>query len=360
MQQVRRRALLRIALLMHIPALIAACGGTASPTTAPAQPTQAPAKPTVGPDPKGVPPPSVQTFSAVVSSPTAAASPASAPTGNTVVSSPVETASPNNATTAVTKPVGGASSTPAASVAASTAVAPAVPPAASPGGQGVAGTPVGSPGTTVPAAQAVQVPIPSCVLTPAMTDGPYFVDEKLNRSDIRADPSNGTVKPGALLTMTMRVLGVSGTACAPVPGAQVDVWQCDALGVYSDVIDRTFNTKGQKFLRGHQISDAGGNVTFQTVYPGWYPGRATHIHFKVRTNVASGRGKELSSQVFIDDALNTQVYTGVAPYSTRGNSGRTTNAQDGIFRDGGSQLLLKITKIGDAYAATIDLGLKLT
>lgn len=343
MQQVRRRALLQIALLMHIPALIAACGGAAMPTSAPPEPTLAPTKPTTQPAPASAAPASAPTNSAVAPSPAAAAA-----------------ASPISAATTVTKPVEGASSSPAASVAASTSVAPTVPPAASPGVQAAAATPAASPGTTASAAQVAQAPIPSCVLTPAMAEGPYFVDEKLNRSDIRSDPSNGAVKPGALLTMTMRVLGVNGSSCAPVPGAQVDVWQCDALGVYSDATDRTFNTKGQKFLRGHQISDAGGNVTFQTVYPGWYPGRATHIHFKVRTNAASGQGKELTSQVFIDDALNTQVYSSVAPYSTRGNTGRTTNAQDGIFRDGPSQLLMKVTKNGDAYAATFDLGLKLT
>src|SRR5205814_10237663 len=87
--------------------------------------------------------------------------------------------------------------------------------------------------TAAAAAQSGQAALPSCVLTPALTEGPYFVDEKLNRSDIRSDPSNGAVKSGLPLTLTLRVLGVSGSACAPVAGAQVDVWHCDASGVYS-------------------------------------------------------------------------------------------------------------------------------
>jgi protocatechuate 3,4-dioxygenase beta subunit len=215
-------------------------------------------------------------------------------------------------------------------------------------------------GAAAAPAQAGQAAVPSCVLTPALTEGPYFVDEKLNRADIRGDPSSGAVKEGLPVTLTLRVLGLSGSACAPVAGAQVDVWHCDASGVYSDTQDPGFgSTRGQKFLRGYQVTDATGTVKFTTIYPGWYRGRATHIHFKIRTDPSSARGRELTSQLFIDDALNSQIYTSVAPYSTRGDKGRTTNAQDSIFREGSGQPLIQLTRSGDGYAGTFDLGIKL-
>src|SRR5437762_7567374 len=90
----------------------------------------------------------------------------------------------------------------------------------------------------------------SCVATPTQTEGPYFVDERLNRSDIRSDPSDGTVKDGVPLRLVLQVSQVTGGACSPLVGAQVDLWQCDALGVYSDVRDPGFISSGAKFLRG--------------------------------------------------------------------------------------------------------------
>src|SRR4051812_5855964 len=121
---------------------------------------------------------------------------------------------------------------------------------------------VGTAGTTSSAT--------GCVVRPEMTEGPYFVDEKLNRSDIRTDPTDGTTKPGVPLALTFAV-GQAGTnACSPLAGATVDVWHCDAQGVYSDVTDSAigFNTVGKKFLRGSQVTDARGTATFTTIYPG--------------------------------------------------------------------------------------------
>jgi protocatechuate 3,4-dioxygenase beta subunit len=141
---------------------------------------------------------------------------------------------------------------------------------------------------------------------------------------------------------------VSGSACAALSGATVDIWHCDALGVYSDATDPSFNTKGQKFLRGYQTTDASGTARFTTIYPGWYQGRAVHIHFKIRTTTS-----EFTSQLFFDDALNTQVFAS-APYSQKGTSGVMRNSADGIYN---SKLLLSPTKSGNAYAATFDVGL---
>ena len=208
--------------------------------------------------------------------------------------------------------------------------------------------PTSAAATTAAAAASPATTLPSCIVRPAVTEGPYFVDEKLNRSDIRSDPASGAVKAGAPLALTFLVSRVTGSACAALSGATVDIWHCDALGVYSDATDPSFNTKGQKFLRGYQTTDASGQVQFTTIYPGWYQGRAVHIHFKIRTTTS-----DFTSQPFFDDALNTQVFA-QSPYSQKGTQGIMRNAADGIYN---SQLLLSVTKSGNAYAATFDIGL---
>ncbi len=159
--------------------------------------------------------------------------------------------------------------------------------------------------------------LPTCVVRPAETEGPYFVDEKLNRSDIRSDPTDGSVKAGLPLELAFLVSQIGGGACTPLAGATVDIWQCDALGVYSDVSDPGFNTQGQKFLRGYQVTDADGIARFTTIYPGWYQGRTVHIHFKIRSNSASGLAYEFTSQLFFDDTITDKVHA-QAPYASKG------------------------------------------
>jgi protocatechuate 3,4-dioxygenase beta subunit len=194
-----------------------------------------------------------------------------------------------------------------------------------------------------------------CVVTPAVTEGPYFVDERLNRSDLRSDPTTGAVKPGVPLTLTVALsqFGASG-ACTPLANALVDMWHCDALGVYSDVSAQ--NTLGQRFLRGYQVSDANGQVQFQTIYPGWYAGRAVHIHFKVRTSPGAASGLEFTSQMFFDDGLTDTVYT-QAPYNGRGRR-NILNSTDGIYRGGGSQLLFPLSASGGGYSGTFNVGVR--
>lgn len=192
--------------------------------------------------------------------------------------------------------------------------------------------------------------VPACVVTPAQTEGPFFVDEKLNRVDIRSDPGTGKVTAGAPLDMELRVYRVVDGSCQPMAGATVDVWQCDAMGVYSDVRDMN----GQKFLRGHQITDAAGVAKFTTVYPGWYQGRCVHIHFKVRTS-AGGRNLEFTSQLYFDDAFTDRVFA-KSPYT--GKTGmRTLNERDGIFRQGGRQLMMAVAENGSGYQGTFDIGM---
>src|SRR5688572_2088608 len=112
--------------------------------------------------------------------------------------------------------------------------------------------------------------MPACVVTPAQMEGPYFVDEKLNRVDIRTDPVSAKTSPGAPLDVDLRVFRVANGACEPMAGAMVDLWQCDALGIYAGVKDTNgrFDTTGQKFLRGYQMTDSTGLARFTTIYPG--------------------------------------------------------------------------------------------
>jgi protocatechuate 3,4-dioxygenase beta subunit len=196
------------------------------------------------------------------------------------------------------------------------------------------------------------------MVKPQQTEGPYFVDEKLNRSDIRSDPSDGSVKQGVPLRLVFHVSRINGSFCTPLRGATIDLWHCDAMGVYSDVADPSFSTVGKKFLRGYQVTDANGTVNFVTIYPGWYPGRTVHIHFKIRTDSASQQGYEFTSQLYFDDALTDQIHA-QAPYAAKGQRTQR-NDQDGIFQGGGQQLILQLTKDAVGYVGTFDIGLQLT
>jgi protocatechuate 3,4-dioxygenase beta subunit len=193
-----------------------------------------------------------------------------------------------------------------------------------------------------------------CVVTPEVTEGPYFVDEMLNRSDIRTDPATGAARRGVPLDLTLALSLVGASGCGALAGALVDMWHCDALGLYSDISAQS--TVGQRFLRGYQVSDASGRVRFTTIYPGWYSGRAVHIHFKVRTNPAGARGTEFTSQMFFDEALTDQVHA-QAPYSQKRRR-NTLITSDGIFRGGGTNLLVPLAATGEGYAGTMFVGVR--
>jgi protocatechuate 3,4-dioxygenase beta subunit len=203
---------------------------------------------------------------------------------------------------------------------------------------------------------AAAVPsLPACVVRPRQTEGPFFVDGDLERSDLRIDPRTGAAKPGVPLRLAFRVSRVGASGCAPLPGAQVHVWHCDAAGDYSSVRDRRAPNAGEAFLRGFQTTDAAGTARFLTVYPGCYPGRAVHVHFKIRTGDAP-RGVEFTSQLYFVDALSERVYA-AAPYASQGRQ-RLANGDDFLFRDGGKQLLLDVTPESAGYAAVFDIGLQ--
>ncbi|MEX2159648.1 MAG: intradiol ring-cleavage dioxygenase [Dehalococcoidia bacterium] len=213
-------------------------------------------------------------------------------------------------------------------------------------------------GAPTSSAAATATPAPStlsCIVSPEMTEGPFFVDEMLNRSDITADPSDGSVSDGVPLALTLNIYEVNGDECVPLAGALIDIWHCDAAGAYSDVEQN--GTAGRKFLRGYQVTDDNGAVQFATIYPGWYSGRAVHIHLKARSDPDAPAGYEFTTQLFFDDDLTDEVYT-QSPYNTRGERD-VRNADDNIFSGGGDQMLLPITQSGDGYAATFSIGVEM-
>lgn len=209
-------------------------------------------------------------------------------------------------------------------------------------------------------ASASGVRLPSCVVRPEQTEGPFFADLEIDRSDIRTEPSTGALMPGLPLQLTFQVSRVDNQECAPLPGARVDIWQCDADGRYSAFQDRSAGSdlSSQKFLRGYQLTDEHGAAQFTTIYPGWYRGRAVHIHFKIRTEVVQDSAYEFTSQLYFDDALTDQVHA-QPPYVARG-ARRTRNSNDGIFRRTGDQLMLAISPDSEGYQAIFGIGLNLS
>jgi protocatechuate 3,4-dioxygenase beta subunit len=212
-----------------------------------------------------------------------------------------------------------------------------------------------APRQTAPESRVLETP--DCIAQPEQTEGPYFADKVLERSDIRLDPATGALSAGTPLALTFVLSKItSNGACVVLPRAQVDIWHCDALGVYSDVRDRRVDTRGQQFLRGFQVSDTDGVVRFTTIYPGWYGGRAVHIHFKIRTSGANGGIDEFTSQLYFQDELTDRVHA-AQPYSANRGQ-RLLNARDMIFREGGTRLILPVVESADGYSATYRIAMR--
>jgi protocatechuate 3,4-dioxygenase beta subunit len=180
----------------------------------------------------------------------------------------------------------------------------------------------------------------TCVLTPELTDGPFYVTGERVRRNITEG------KPGVPLTLRLTVANAS--TCKPIKGAAVDIWHCDGTGTYSGVQQQ--NTVGKTFLRGIQRTDAKGVATLQTIYPGWYTGRTVHIHVKVHL----GGNVVHTGQLFFPDTLTDVVYRR-APYSDR-PARDTRNANDSIFVNGGRNSVLRLRKSGTGYVGTITMG----
>lgn len=202
-----------------------------------------------------------------------------------------------------------------------------------------------------PAARLGQHPSSTgvCHMTPRMMEGPFYFDPDLVRRDITEG------RDGVPLRLLLQV--TDGASCAPIPNARVDVWHCDAAGQYSGYDgqgdDGRISTKGEKFLRGTQTTDAAGEVHFKSIYPGWYPGRTTHIHFKVLLDEKA----MLTGQMYFPDALSEYIFTNVAPYAERKAKRDTLNSTDWIAgADEDHVTFVNIREEADAYVATLVIG----
>jgi len=190
----------------------------------------------------------------------------------------------------------------------------------------------------------------ACAVTPSETEGPY--PDRLgminSQAFFRRDITEG--RPGLALSLVLTFVNTNQN-CQPLPNAAVEVWQCDASGNYSEYAQPGYDGTGQTFLRGLQMTDANGQVTFTTIYPGWYAGRATHIHVEVFVN---GVNKK-TTQVAFPEATSTTVYaTGV--YASKGRN-PTSNASDMVFSDGTSMELATLSgTVSSGYAATLTIG----
>ena len=198
-----------------------------------------------------------------------------------------------------------------------------------------------------------------CLVRPELTEGPFFVDAADERSDIRVDTSSGKASEGVPLTVTFNVAQAAAAACTPLPQAVVHVWQCDGVGVYSGVSDRQPGSGSRKdnALRGTQQTGSGGAARFTTIYPGWYRGRAVHIHFKIRTQ-SGGQAYEYTSQLFFPETLTDEIHA-APPYARHGRRD-TMNDRDTIYREGGEQLLLRPTRTATGLEAAFNVALDLS
>ena len=186
-----------------------------------------------------------------------------------------------------------------------------------------------------------------CAIIPEVTEGPYYFDPAMERVDITEG------RPGIPMRVRLQVVDAS---CVAMPGARVDIWHCDATGVYSGYAgqgdDGSVDTSGETFMRGTQFADANGIVEFESVYPSWYRGRTTHVHFKVfldETNILTG-------QIFFPDALSEYIYLNVAPYNDRASQRDTLNANDSIATQSTRAAFAFIKELDEEYLVAMIVG----
>ena len=186
-----------------------------------------------------------------------------------------------------------------------------------------------------------------CAIIPEVTEGPYYFDPAMERVDITEG------RPGIPMRVRLQVVDAS---CLPMPSARVDIWHCDATGIYSGYAgqgdDGSVDTTGETFMRGTQFADDNGIVEFESVYPSWYRGRTTHVHFKVfldETNILTG-------QIFFPDALSEYIYLNVAPYNDRASQRDTLNANDGIATQSTRAAFAFIKELDEEYLVAMIVG----
>ncbi|MFT4039847.1 MAG: intradiol ring-cleavage dioxygenase [Thermomicrobiales bacterium] len=178
-----------------------------------------------------------------------------------------------------------------------------------------------------------------CLMTPELTEGPYYLDADLLRENI----TEGT--PG--VPLQLQVLVADSNTCTPLTNAAVDIWHCDAQGYYSGVDANPGGgasggavVDSETFLRGIQETGEDGVAEFTTIYPGWYTGRTVHIHMKVHidgevvdADTYDGGHVSHTGQLFFDDAISDEIYNSIAAYGNRDNTQRTRNDVDNILGD---------------------------
>ena len=211
--------------------------------------------------------------------------------------------------------------------------------------------------TFVPAES--QKPKANLIASPALTEGPFFVDEKLNRSNLLVGTTRESVVKGTPLSLELEILRLTDDKHVPFAGVQIDLWHCDAAGVYSDESNpmNHEDTAKQTWLRGYQITNSKGKVKFETIVPGWYPGRTAHIHFKVRTFSEKHQvTADFTSQLFFHEDDLKRIYAN-KPYSGQ-DVPANINKQDNIFAEpqmdgslAGEHLTLQLAKADNGHAA---------
>jgi protocatechuate 3,4-dioxygenase beta subunit len=204
----------------------------------------------------------------------------------------------------------------------------------------------------------------TCVVTPEGEIGPYFVDDSLtgfNRTDIRSNIDGTKTQTGIPLTLNVVVQDAENN-CIGMQDVQIDIWHCNASGVYSD--EGVESTTGETWLRGYQLTDSAGEASFITIFPGWYEGRTTHIHLRVRSKYSTASSTSdgtNTTQIFFAQTLVDSINTTVAPYSSHGTNS-TTNASDRVYEEQ-TEGLMEVVLTGNTsvgYTTTVTIGLPIT
>ncbi|HEX4449607.1 MAG TPA: hypothetical protein VH143_02000 [Kofleriaceae bacterium] len=200
----------------------------------------------------------------------------------------------------------------------------------------------------------------ACASTLEGEVGPYFADDSADgfaRSDITSNLDGSSVQTGIPLVLTIYIYDAQNN-CAAYVGAQIDIWHCNATGVYSDIAAESTST--EQWLRGYQITDSAGKVTFTTIVPGWYQGRTTHIHLRVRSSYDEAAGLSdgtNTTQLFFSQTLIDTIATTISPYNSEGTN-PTTNATDHVYSgETNGTNVLSITGDMSGYTATLSIYL---
>lgn len=187
----------------------------------------------------------------------------------------------------------------------------------------------------------------TCASTPSETEGPFPTKSpsSLVLQDIRSD------RAGLPMVINIAIQN-KNASCAGLAGAFVDIWHCDKDGYYSEYGGtgmQSANFTSVHFLRGRQTTNASGLVSFQSIFPGWYSGRAPHIHVHIYD--ASGKSLLVTQIAFPTDVCDT-VYTTATNFYTRGKQD-TSNARDNVFSDSIATEMSVVTgSVSDGYTLT--------